>query len=507
MSGSGTLGFKFFPSQFWRPSGTNIEFDASQANTAGQNQRALIIGQITASGTAPVNVPVQGYNQSQVNALCGVNSMLALMYAAYRAQDPFGEVWLGPVADAGGGTAATGTITITGTATAAGTLALYLMGVSVPVVVNSGDSPTVVAASIVAAITASAGIAATATASVGVVTLMANHKGLALNDIDLRLNYVGVQNSEQTPPGITVAFSNPVSGSTAGTLSGGATNPTLTTLLANLGVQLFDFIALPYTDSASLNALQTFLGDQAGRWAAETMLYGHVFSAYRGTVSARGTFGTSRNDQHASILGFFDSPTPAWLEAADWCGAHAIRLKVNPAQGLATQALNLLPPPLPNQDTPGERNTLLFDGVSTFTVDAAGQCRIDRTITTYQLNPSGQPDNSYLNTNIMFQAMFAARYMAAQITSQYIVPGKILVANGTTIPPGSAATTPNAMLGTVIAVYAYLCSEFICQNLQAFAANARASSGTKGQVLMYCPFDFSDQVINVGILVQFQQST
>jgi len=26
-------------------------------------------------------------------------------------------------------------------------------------------------------------------------------------------------------------------------------------------------------------------------------------------------------------------------------------------------------------------------------------------------------------------------------------------------------------------------------------------------VLMYLPIDFSDQVINVGILVQFQQST
>ena len=63
------------------------------------------------------------------------------------------------------------------------------------------------------------------------------------------------------------------------------------------------------------------------------------------------------------------------------------------------------------------------------------------------------------------------------------------------------------MLGAVIAIYAYLCSEFICQNVRKFAANATAQAGTKGQVLMYLPFDFSDQVINVGILVQFQQST
>ena len=52
MSGSGSRASSTFPSQFWRPSGVNAEFDASQANTATQNQRALLIGQITSSGTA-----------------------------------------------------------------------------------------------------------------------------------------------------------------------------------------------------------------------------------------------------------------------------------------------------------------------------------------------------------------------------------------------------------------------------------------------------------------------
>src|SRR5271165_3488070 len=143
MSGS-SLAFKYFPSQFWRPSGVNTEFDASQANTATQNQRALLIGQILASGTAPANIAVQAYNQTQVNLLCGVNSMLALKYGAYRKMDQFGEVWLGPLTDAGGGTAATGGITFTGTATASATLALYLMGVSIPVVVNLGDTGAIV---------------------------------------------------------------------------------------------------------------------------------------------------------------------------------------------------------------------------------------------------------------------------------------------------------------------------------------------------------------------------
>ena len=161
MSGS-ALAFKYFPSQLWRPSGVFAEFDASQANTATQNQRTLIVGQITSAGTATPNIAVQAYSQAQVNGLCGFNSMLALKYAAYRLLDPFGEVWIGAVSDASGGTAATGNIVFTGPATAAGTLALYLMGVSIPVAVNVGDSAMTIATNTVAAIAGAIGVCCTA---------------------------------------------------------------------------------------------------------------------------------------------------------------------------------------------------------------------------------------------------------------------------------------------------------------------------------------------------------
>ena len=69
------------------------------------------------------------------------------------------------------------------------------------------------------------------------------------------------------------------------------------------------------------------------------------------------------------------------------------------------------------------------------------------------------------------------------------------------------STTPNAVLGSVIAIYAYLCSIFVVQNPETFARNASAAAGTKGQVLLYLPLDFSDQVINIAILAQFRQST
>ena len=325
-----------------------------------------------------------------------------------------------------------------------------------------------------------------------------DNKGVSAGDLDLRLNYRGVPNGEVTPPGLTV---------TTASAAGGQVNPTLTTALGNLGTTTFDFHVFPYTDATSMTAIETALNDQSGRWSAIQMLYGHVFCCYRGTVSQRATFGTGRNSQHVSCLGYYDSPTPAWLEAADWAGAHAIRIRVNPAQGVAEQTLNMLAPPLPSQDSPASRNTLLYDGISTFYVDPAGGTHIDRSVTMYQLNASGAPDNSYLNTNLLFQAAYCARYIQARLTTEFIQPGKILVANGTPIPLGAPAVTPNMIFQAVCAYYAYLASIFLCQNVQTFSQNGYATTGQKGQVLLFLPFDFADQVIQIASLIQFRQST
>ena len=96
----------------------------------------------------------------------------------------------------------------------------------------------------------------------------------------------------------------------------GATNPTLTALLANLGVQLFDTIDLPYTDTTSLNALETFLSDASGRWAAETMPYGRVIPAHRGTFSHRTPFGLGWSQSAGSLRCGMSFMVRGWAEAA-----------------------------------------------------------------------------------------------------------------------------------------------------------------------------------------------
>jgi phage tail sheath gpL-like len=472
------------------------EFNANQANTAAPNQRALLIGQVLASGSAVLNQPILAYSQAQVSALCGLNAMLTLMYQTYRLQDGFGEVWILPLADNAAGTAATATIAFTGPATTSGLLSLYIAGILVGVAVTVGDTAATIAANLVADMALIANLPCTATAAAGTVTLTALHRGAALNDIDLRLNYRAGRNNEVTPAGVGVTIT---------AFAGGLLNPVLTPPLANLGSTTFDFIAVPYTDSLSMAAVSALLSDQSGRWSAVEALYGHAFYAFRGSVGTRSTFGVTNNSQHETILGYYDSPTPAWLAAADWAGAHAVIYRANPAIGVIGQPLGLLAPPIASQDTPAEMDVLLYDGISTFTVDATGQCRIGRSITTYQTNAAGQSDDSYLNTNLLFQAMAVARYLTANVLTQY--QNKILIDDGAVISAGSSATTPSLIFQGVCGMYAYLASQNVVQNPATFAANGYAQKGQKGQVLLFLPIDFTDQVLQVAALIAFQQTT
>jgi phage tail sheath gpL-like len=88
-------------------------------------------------------------------------------------------------ADDAAGVLATGTVTVVGTATAAGTICPYVAGQRLTIGVLVGDTATVVAAAIAAAITAAADLPVTAAAALGVVTLTCKWKGATGNDITL----------------------------------------------------------------------------------------------------------------------------------------------------------------------------------------------------------------------------------------------------------------------------------------------------------------------------------
>jgi phage tail sheath gpL-like len=475
------------------------ELDNSMANTATLNQRALIVGQVTAAaitaGTV-ANVPILSQGTNDAISVGGAGSMLALMTAAYRANDTFGEVWYLPMADDPAALAAAGSVAITAAPSANGTLNLYIGGVRIAQPVLTTQTTAQIATALAATINATPNLPVTASAATNTVTLTAVNKGPAGNDIDLRLNYQGTRGGEVMPTGMTVTIT---------AMAGGATAPSLTTAFTNLSSLPFDFIVCPYTDATSLDAFKNLLNDISGRWAWSVQIYGHFFAAYRGTVGALTTFGVTRNDQHGTVMGFYDSPTPNWIWAAAMAGAAAVSLRADPATPLQTvQILGVLAPPIQSRFILTDRNTLLYDGISTFIVGDDGSVYMENIITTYQKNAFGNPDNSYLEVETLFTLAYVLRALKTVVTSKYARVK--LAANGTRFAAGSNVVTPNVIRADLIAQYRQLESQGLVQNGDAFktALIVQQNATNPNRVDVLYPPTLINQLRVLALLAQFR---
>ena len=461
------MNFQSIPSNLRTPL-FYAEFDNSQANTATATQRTLIIGQMLTNAAVLPNIPVIESSASNTAGIYGAGSMLHNQMTAYLANDISGEIYLLPLVDGSSMVAATGTITLTTAPSETGVISLYVAGQRVQTTVLSTDTVTSMATALTAAINATIALPVTAASAAGVITLTAKNKGTHGNSIDLRLNYLGSAGGEATPDGLGITLT---------ALTGGVGAPDMTTALANLGDRTFDFIVTPYTDTTSLDALKNLLSDSTGRWSYAQQLYGHVFGAASGSYGQLTTLGEARNDQHATLLGVYDSPTPAYVWAAAVTGAVAGSLRNDPGRPLQTLTVSgVLAPPLASRFELTERNNLLYSGISTFTVADDSTVQVENLITTYQTNKYGDADDSYLQVETLFLLMFVTRFIRTQITSKFA--RMKLAADGTRFAPGSAIVTPNIIRAELIAQYTQLEYNGYVQDSKAFAAGLIVTKST-----------------------------
>lgn len=436
------------------------EFDNSQANTATATQRTLIIGQMLSGSGQAANVPVVASSASTVAGLFGDGSMLHSLMTAYLANDPSAIIHLLPLADAETGmTAAAGKITVASVPTASGVISLYIAGLRVQLTVTATDTDIGIATALAARINAKSGMPVTAAATDSDITLTAKNGGQHGNGIDIRLNYLGRAGGETTPEGLSLTIT---------AMAGGVGAPELDDALSNLGDTTYDFIVNPYTDTTSLNALKTLLSDTSGRWSYNQLLYGHSYTGVSGTYGELTAVGGARNNQHETLYGVYDSPTPHYIWSSAWTGAIAPALRNDP--GRPTQTLTIygvLPPPKESRFTWEERNNLLYSGISTFTVGDDDTVQVENTITTYQQNSYGAEDDSYLQIETLYLLMFVTRYLKTQITSKF--PRMKLAANGTRFAAGQAIVTPNTIRAELIAQYTYLEYNGYVQDTSGFA--------------------------------------
>ncbi|WP_338919216.1 phage tail sheath subtilisin-like domain-containing protein [Pseudomonas silesiensis] len=435
------------------------EVDNSQANSGASSMPRLIVAQVNDDATAAeIGQLTLVPTLSLAKAIGGVGSMLAQMYETWRRSDPAGEVWCLPIQ--GTGVKASGTLTVTGTATEGGVLNLYIAGARVRATVVKGATPTVVATALAAAVNA-AGLSVTAAAVAGVVTLTCKWSGLTGNDIALQLNRLGRSNGETIPDGLTVVVA---------LMANGAGAPDVALASASLGDEPFEFLCSPWADADALDAWKALMDDSSGRWSWAKQLYGHVYTAQRGTLGELVALGTTRNDQHATIHGFEAlCPDPVWNVAAAYAARTAVFISADPARPTQTGELSgINPAPAGERFTLTERQSLLTHGVATAYYGGGAQ-RIERAITSHQLNAYDQPDDSYLDSETLHQSAYVIGYLKSRITSKY---GRHKLANdGTRFGAGQAIVTPNVIRAELIAGYYELEQLGIVENADAFAAN------------------------------------
>jgi phage tail sheath gpL-like len=446
-----------------RTPGQFIEIDATNADRSlrGRPHKVVLIGQKRTAGSADAGKLVEVTSVNRAVQLFGQGSVLARMFAAFKANDEISETWAIPLADVGGGAAALGSLTMTGAPTEAGTLSLLIAGKSVPVPVAAAASLSSIATAVAAAVNKNRDLPVTAAVD-GVdltkVNLTARHKGTLGNKIDLRHSYF---RGEKLPAGLGVTIAD---------MAGGATDPDVSGVFAEIGDEDFSDIIWPYTDSTSLGTLEAAL---TNRWSPMKMLDGNAYSAAAGTYGALSALCAARNSPYVSIVGLRGSPTPPEEIAAAYGATVGYAGAIDPARPFQTLGLTGVLAPIPGvRFTREERDLLLRDGVSTTVTSRDGTVRIERAVTTYKLSPEGVDDLSLYSVNAILLLSYMRWSLRTRIARKF---GRMKLADDGGFAGRRAKTTvtPKRIRGEIIGWYRDLCGKGLAEDPDKFARKVR----------------------------------
>ncbi|WKS99791.1 phage tail sheath subtilisin-like domain-containing protein [Gallibacterium salpingitidis] len=421
-----------------------IEFDNTQATsgTPAVLQKVLMLGQKLATGSAVAGQAVRILNVAQAKQLFGVGSQLARMVEVFKQHNSTLDLWVLPLEDKSSAAAATGKIKIVGTATAAGVLNLMIAGVSFKQSVAIGDTAATIASKVQKLIAANRDIVVTAevdSSAEDTINITCRHKGECGNEIDIRTNYY---TGEVYPGGISAQIT---------AMSGGSVNPDITAAISGFGAEWWNYIINPFTDAESLNALQVEL---VKRWGPMQQIDGLCFIAKNGTHATATTFAEQRNDYLFTALATNNVPQPAYEWATAYCAVAAGSLSIDPARPVQTLELNLLPPAMSERWDLQARNTLLYSGLSTYTVNAGNVPQLETAITMYRKNSFGDMDESYLYIETIATLSYIRYAIRQRITSKY--PRYKLADDGIRVAPGQKVVTPSVIRNELLALFTEL---------------------------------------------------
>lgn len=377
-----TIVFENIPSSIRKP-GKYGEFNTKLAvrTLPANKQKLLVIGQRIAAGTVAQKVPAQVFSDKDAETYFGEGSLCHLMARAAIKANPYLDLTIVALDDAGAGVAATGTVTITGPATSSGALTLFVGTQKVEVAIANADTATAMATAIVTQCGKQPGLPVTAGSAVGVVTLTAKNKGLCGNQIGLgyqRVNAAGV--------GVAIVA-----------MANGATNPAMQDALTAVYAAQYDVVVTPFNNQTDLTTLKTHLDAVSGPLERRP---GIAVYAMNGAVADATTLAGQINHWRTcgALLRYTSAQrkSPAY-EIAAAMGA-VVAGEEDPARPLNTLELEgISPPDVAERLSRTEQESLLWNGVTPIEVGPGETVQIVRAITTYTKDAQGIDDPALLD--------------------------------------------------------------------------------------------------------------
>jgi phage tail sheath gpL-like len=486
-----------------RTPGAFVEVDNSRAlgnRLVPIPHKVLLIGQKSAGGSVPSEVLTAITRDNLADGYFGNGAQLARMCNVFKANNPNTELFALALSDVSGVTAS-GAINTSialsatnGSCSGGGVYYLLLNGVQAYVTLTSGMSVTDVNSAIQTVVNANSALPMTAaTNATSALTLIAVNSGTNGNYLDIRANYYAGQSDP-------VCF---IDSATITGMAAGATDPDLGDVWAIIDDERFNYIIQPYIDAANLTEIETELSSRFGPLVNQQ---GHGFACVRGTHASCTTLGNSRNSEHNTIMGVYDSP----IDPAEWAAAlgaiAAFNLNNDPARPLHyLQLKGILPPPVASRFTRTERDILLYDGIATSIVDSGGNVQIERCITTYQTNAAGLADPSYLDIQTLATLGEIRDQFAARMILRFISPRFKLADDGFPVQPGTNVATPGTVRQEIIALFGTLRDEGLIENLDDFVDNLIVERDTTDANRINCllPPDLINQFRVLAANLQF----
>jgi phage tail sheath gpL-like len=245
----------------WVVPGVFIELDFAQGPVSGSGTQrtCLLIASKTSAGTATVDTvvygpdtPVQCQTEADAINLFGHGSKGHRGFLRWTGINKTTSLYIIACASSAGA-AATLTETIATTATSTGNHRTYFEDQFVDTPINTGDTPTVIAANVVASVNSQTRWGIVASPAAGVITYTASENGPEGNWVRLQ--------AQITPGTATIGTTTSLTANTF--MSGGTTAEVNTNALATIAANRYYYICSMQTDATNLGRAATQINSQA----------------------------------------------------------------------------------------------------------------------------------------------------------------------------------------------------------------------------------------------------